>query len=313
MATWRDLDRTTRPGRRPGRDLLYQFGVGRWAFLATVRPDGGPRLAPDVPDPPRRPAARVHRPVAQARGPPARRPLRPPLLPAGGLRGRLLRHRPRPDPRRRRSCGRAVAEQFVAERTVVAVPPPGDEQALVELDVDTVLLTRTTGHGDEIRSTPSGRPADPLKGSPRPRAPRQPLCVRLHRADLDPPSTTSSDVPADGGRDDSSCRRLARRARSTSARSTSRFARRRVPREVQRSNGRSGRRARARDRRAPVELVAVDPHRRVADDGIDLSEDNLRPARSWRWASCASSSSPREPHTGCAQFVERLPAARCAS
>jgi hypothetical protein len=42
----------------------------------------------------------------------------------------------------------AVVQQFVEERTVVAIPPPGADQALVELDVDTALLTRTTGHGD---------------------------------------------------------------------------------------------------------------------------------------------------------------------
>jgi hypothetical protein len=43
----------------------------------------------------------------------------------------------------------AVAQQFLDERSAVAgIEAPQDDHALVELDVDTVLLTRTTGHGD---------------------------------------------------------------------------------------------------------------------------------------------------------------------
>jgi hypothetical protein len=48
MLTWSDF-RQTRPDlAEAGRELLYQLGVGL-AFLATVRPDGGPRLHPFCP------------------------------------------------------------------------------------------------------------------------------------------------------------------------------------------------------------------------------------------------------------------------
>jgi hypothetical protein len=45
MATWADLERQAPEIAAAGRKLLYQFGPGL-VFLATVRPDGGPRLHP---------------------------------------------------------------------------------------------------------------------------------------------------------------------------------------------------------------------------------------------------------------------------
>src|SRR5580704_10647175 len=48
MLTWSEF-REARPDlAQAGRDLLYQVGVGL-AFLATVRPDGGPRMHPCCP------------------------------------------------------------------------------------------------------------------------------------------------------------------------------------------------------------------------------------------------------------------------
>ena len=48
MVSWGNF-RTVRPDlEAAGRERFYQFGVGL-AFLATVRPDGGPRLHPMCP------------------------------------------------------------------------------------------------------------------------------------------------------------------------------------------------------------------------------------------------------------------------
>ena len=147
MATWRDLT-TERPDlAAAGRGLLYQFGVGL-GFLATVRPDGGPRVHPMCPilHDDRLLAFIVPSPKLEDLRRDGRYALHgfPPADNEDAFyvtgRARIL------DDAELRA---AVAEQFVAERTVVTIPPPGDEQALVELDIDTVLLTRTTGHGDE--------------------------------------------------------------------------------------------------------------------------------------------------------------------
>ena len=48
MATWSDFAAAAPALEEAGRSLLFQFGVGL-AFLATVRPDGGPRLHPVCP------------------------------------------------------------------------------------------------------------------------------------------------------------------------------------------------------------------------------------------------------------------------
>jgi hypothetical protein len=42
----------------------------------------------------------------------------------------------------------ALATQFVQERSRFPVVPPGADDALFEFAVDSLLLTRTTGHGD---------------------------------------------------------------------------------------------------------------------------------------------------------------------
>lgn len=48
MVTWKEFAAAEPDLADVGRALLFQFGVGL-AFLATVRPDGGPRLHPVCP------------------------------------------------------------------------------------------------------------------------------------------------------------------------------------------------------------------------------------------------------------------------
>jgi hypothetical protein len=45
MARWADLEAEAPDLAAAGRALLYQFGAGL-SYLATIRPDGGPRLHP---------------------------------------------------------------------------------------------------------------------------------------------------------------------------------------------------------------------------------------------------------------------------
>jgi len=147
MATWRDLTEQRPDLARAGRELLYQFGVGL-GFLATTRPDTGPRLHPMCPilHDDRLLAFIIPSPKLEDLRRDGRYALHcfPPADNEDAFyvtgRARIL-----DDPELRAR----VAQQFVDERTVVTIPPPGDEQALVELDLETVLLTRTTGHGDE--------------------------------------------------------------------------------------------------------------------------------------------------------------------
>jgi len=147
MATWRDLTEQRPDLTGAGRDLLYQFGVGL-AYLSTVRPDGGPRLNPIcplladdrvfafiVPGPKCRDLARDGRyalhsfPCADNED-------------AFMLTGRATVV---DDPPLR---ARLVA-QFLAERADLGMSEDAlADQTLVEFDVDRVLLTRTTGHGD---------------------------------------------------------------------------------------------------------------------------------------------------------------------
>ena len=146
MATWRDLTQQRPDLAEAGRQLLYQFGVGL-GFLATIRRDTGPRLHPMCP------ILHDDRLLAFIVPSPKLEDLR--------RDGRYALHcfPPADNEDAFHVTGRArvldddtlrtaVSRQFVDERTVVAVLPPADDHALVELDIDTVLLTRTTGHGD---------------------------------------------------------------------------------------------------------------------------------------------------------------------
>ncbi len=130
----------------PGRDLLYQFGIGL-GYLSTIRPDGGPRLHPISP-----------------------------LL----AEGRLLAHViPSPkrddlhrDPRYALHSfpsdqnedafyvtGRAeyvtdpavaamATRQFLTERELDSEPPGFADGEFFEFLLGHCLLTQTTGHGD---------------------------------------------------------------------------------------------------------------------------------------------------------------------
>jgi hypothetical protein len=148
MLTWGEFSAAEPDVADAGRDLLYQFGVGL-AFLATVRPDGGPRLHPMCPLLPA-PGTGMYAFIVPS---PKQRDL---------LReGRYALHSfPCPDNEdafylagKARHVEEAavraqLSDQFVRERAAFAVPPPGPQDELFELLLETCLLTRTSGHGD---------------------------------------------------------------------------------------------------------------------------------------------------------------------
>jgi hypothetical protein len=129
-----------------GKSLLYQHGVGL-AFLATVRPDGRPRVHPMCP-----------------------------LITDDGLFAFIIPSPKQTDLERSGAyalhsfpCAtnedafyvtghahlvadadrrRALARQFVVEREAIGVDQPPDDDALFEFDIESCLLTRTKGHGD---------------------------------------------------------------------------------------------------------------------------------------------------------------------
>ncbi len=129
-----------------GRGLLYQFGVGL-AFLATTRADGGPRVHPMCPL-----LTDVGMYAFIVPGP-KQRDLR--------RDGRYAIHSfPCPDNEdafyvtgraslvEEAQVRAALGDQFVAERSQFPVPLPAESDALFEFAIDSVMLTRTTGHGD---------------------------------------------------------------------------------------------------------------------------------------------------------------------
>ncbi len=146
MKTWNEFAELRPDLAEQGRALLYQVGVGL-AYLATTRPDGGPRLHPMCP-------------IITARGAfafivpsPKQRDLR--------RDGRYALHSfPCEDNEDAFSCtGRVLVthdaalrnelgQVFVAERARIGVPTPEQDDALVEFLLEGCLLTRTTGHGD---------------------------------------------------------------------------------------------------------------------------------------------------------------------
>lgn len=147
MATWGEFCGLRPDLAKAGQSLLNQFGVGL-AFLATVRPDGGPRVHPVCPI--------IHgdRMYAFIVPGPKQRDLH--------RDGRYALHsfpcehnedafyctgqaRSIDDEARRRE----LAELFVREGSDLGVPEPGAEQHLFAFDLERCLLTRTTGHGDE--------------------------------------------------------------------------------------------------------------------------------------------------------------------
>ncbi len=146
VISWQDFTARRPDLARDGAGLLYHFGVGL-AFLGTVRADGGPRLHPVcplltgtglyafiVPSPKQRDLHRDGRYALHSY------PLEDneDAFYLSGVAGHVA------DPDTRERLGR----QFAAERSALAVPPPGEEQHLFEFRVQMAMLTRTTGHGD---------------------------------------------------------------------------------------------------------------------------------------------------------------------
>ena len=130
-----------------GQALLYQFGVGL-AFLATVRVDGGPRVHPMCPI--------LHEGGLYALLVPS--PKRSDLL----RDGRFSMHSfPTDDnedafyvsgdafPVEGAEIRGAVVARFFEERPDLDLTEAAlSAQLLFEFEIDTCLLTRTTGHGD---------------------------------------------------------------------------------------------------------------------------------------------------------------------
>jgi hypothetical protein len=146
MLTWAEFARARPDLAEAGRRLLYQFGVGL-AFLATVRPDGGPRLHPMCPlvtddallgfiqpSPKRQDLHRDGRYALHAFPPEDNED-------AFYISGRAVLV----DDRQRRQ---AATDQFLAERELEAAPPGFDAQDLFEFHLDRCLWTATSGHGD---------------------------------------------------------------------------------------------------------------------------------------------------------------------
>lgn len=146
MATWAEFEEQKPVLAEQGRQLLYFFGVGL-GFLATVRADGGPRVHPMcpvlvgdhvyafiVPSPKQRDLARDPRCAIHSFPLPDNEDAFYFAGVAVAIADTATRVR--------------VADQFVAERAHIGVPPPDDAQALFAFHLTSVLLTRTTGHGD---------------------------------------------------------------------------------------------------------------------------------------------------------------------
>ena len=126
--------------------MLYQHGVGL-AFLATVRPDGRPRLHPICPliadeglfafivPSPKQGDLRRSGAYALHSFP---CPTNEDAFYVSG-QAALVADAERRD---------ALARQFVAEREALGVVPPSADDALFEFDIESCLLTSTTGHGD---------------------------------------------------------------------------------------------------------------------------------------------------------------------
>jgi hypothetical protein len=146
MTKWADFAELRPDLVEAGAALLYQHGVGL-AFLATSRADGGPRVHPMCP------LLTSESMFAFIVPSPKQRDL---------LRdGRYAIHSfPRPDNEDAFYCAGTVEKvedaairhrigrQFVEERPLFPVSLPPEQDLLFEFDIETCLLTRTTGHGD---------------------------------------------------------------------------------------------------------------------------------------------------------------------
>ena len=157
--TWATFERERPDLAEAGRALFYQYGVGL-AFLATVRPDGGPRLHPMcpilrdvglfaliVPSPKRGDLARDGRYAMHA-------------FPADENEDAftvtgVARSVEAP------ATTATVRERFLEERGMEVAPPGFDDQRVFEFLIGSCLLTRTSGHGDHAPRHTVWRPGGP--------------------------------------------------------------------------------------------------------------------------------------------------------
>jgi hypothetical protein len=146
VAQWTEFSRLRPDLAQAGTELLYQFGLGL-AFHATSRADGGPRAHPIcplltisglfafiVPSPKREDLIRDGRYAMHS-------------FPSDDdedaffITGRA--HRVVDEEVRA-----ALADQYARERGMTEPPADLGAWTLFSFDVETCLLTRTTGHGD---------------------------------------------------------------------------------------------------------------------------------------------------------------------
>jgi hypothetical protein len=146
MDTWGEFALREPDLAARGRQLLYQFGVGL-AFLATVRPDGGPRVHPMcplltdtsmfgfiVPSPKQRDLRRDGQYAIHSFPCPENEDAFYVVGRAGLVEDHALRS--------------SLADQFVVERAQFSVPPPAATDLLFEFLIERCMATTTTGHGD---------------------------------------------------------------------------------------------------------------------------------------------------------------------
>jgi hypothetical protein len=146
VTTWNDFTQIRPEIAEAGRSLFYQHGVGL-AFMATVRGDGRPRLHPICP------VLNDDGLFAFIIPSPKQHDLR-----RDGIY--VMHSFPCPDNEDAFSVAGAahlvtdtalrdaLGRQFVDERAQFSVPVPAADDALFEFDLDSCLLTRTSGHGD---------------------------------------------------------------------------------------------------------------------------------------------------------------------
>jgi hypothetical protein len=146
MNSWGEFTELQPELARQGAELLYHFNVGL-AFLATVRPDGGPRLHPMCPILTNEsmcafiiPSPKLHDLRRDGRYALHSFPMED-NEDAFYVSGRT---EVITDSQRRAE----LAAQFALERALLGVPPPPAEHQLFELKIERAMLTRTTGHGD---------------------------------------------------------------------------------------------------------------------------------------------------------------------
>lgn len=146
--TWQEFEQERPDLAEVGRRLFYQFGLGL-GFLATIRPDGGPRLHPMcpiltqekllaliVPGPKLHDLRRDPRYAMHCETSPP-----PKIDDAFYITGIAKEHHDR-------ALWKKVAEQFIAERSLDSKWEGFDDQVLFEFRIDRCLLTLTEAEGE---------------------------------------------------------------------------------------------------------------------------------------------------------------------